>query len=447
MVIVDPYYNWPYRCPQSTGLWMLLIPLLHVSLTDPKQGNYPYDASGLLALTLMICYFHSFNRIMQSWLFFAIVMFVRSKVSISIAYYYSLLTWQCVCLWGTVIGLYKLLVPKFAESFTGGEFALCVQLGAWAIFESLNVLTSNALSEYSPATIYAACLVLCAFVALPLMNYMPPLLCAVAAMSVASLMGFQLCQPAEEYPLQWARLMLGRPNELEMFYFWMVLLFTAIASLAIGQEKEGDTRMFRKWFHLLTVIVFLSGSSTPDLLWSASVGAMVILCVLEIVRYNKNLGSLGAFLNRTYAAMGDSKDEGPLYVSNIFLLIGVSLPYWMPSRLHLSNTLLFKNAGIISVGVGDAAAALGGQLFGRTRWTVDPNNERTIEGTLTGIAAQLALIWWFELGSVMSLVVLVPVVLTSLVEAFLDQIDNLCLPLIFLLGIELGSIAQTSFFG
>ena len=83
-------------------------------------------------------------------------------------------------------------------------------------------------------------------------------------------------------------------------------------------------------------------------------------------------------------------------------------------------------AGIISIGVGDAAASLVGQRIGKHRW---PNSKKTIEGTLGAITFQLIMILILQTlrvpGSSISGVTMISVILVSCLEAFSGHIDNL----------------------
>ena len=83
-------------------------------------------------------------------------------------------------------------------------------------------------------------------------------------------------------------------------------------------------------------------------------------------------------------------------------------------------------AGIISIGVGDAAASLVGQRFGKHRW---PSSRKTIEGTLGAVTFQLLGIFILQIihvpGSSLSAITVISVILISCLEAFSGHIDNL----------------------
>lgn len=76
---------------------------------------------------------------------------------------------------------------------------------------------------------------------------------------------------------------------------------------------------------------------------------------------------LGKFLQQGYSSFVDQKDEGPLALTPIYLLVGCSWPLWIHPDLSKSDLLpLF--AGLLSIGVGDSAASACGTLVGKNRW-------------------------------------------------------------------------------
>lgn len=89
-------------------------------------------------------------------------------------------------------------------------------------------------------------------------------------------------------------------------------------------------------------------------------------------------------------------------------------------------------AGIATVGVGDAMAAIVGSKIGRTPWPV--SKRKTIEGSLAMFLAQalfLAPFAYYDLHPpLMSIKVLLSSFITSVVEAHLLRGDNFVLPLV-----------------
>ena len=86
-------------------------------------------------------------------------------------------------------------------------------------------------------------------------------------------------------------------------------------------------------------------------------------------------------------------------------------------------------SAILSLGVGDTIASIVGSRFGSSKW---PGTDKTMEGTCAAVVFQLV-----TMGILTSSVtvhytswigILIAVVLTSIVEAFTTQIDNIVLP-------------------
>jgi len=173
-------------------------------------------------------------------------------------------------------------------------------------------------------------------------------------------------------------------------------------------------------------------------------------------------------VNDFFHAFFDEKDEGSsdngFTVTHIALVVGCACPLWInniivyPALSQQHNRhfiwLLMPFAGIIVLGVGDAAGAVYGVRWGKTRWPGGSN--RTIEGSaavfFSMVGCSMILHWmdsWQGGGgsyfydtsasSVLSFLVeaLVVWLPLTLIEAATDQIDNICLPLMAVVLISL----------
>jgi len=158
--------------------------------------------------------------------------------------------------------------------------------------------------------------------------------------------------------------------------------------------------------------------------------------MLELMRLF-DVEPVGKSLREIFAKFLDHQDQGPLILTPIYLLIGCFVPIWIDVPTF-GDVGLRHFAGLIAVGVGDAAAAVGGTYLGRTPWRVIPDGRKTVQGTFCGFFAQIAAVGCVLslTGSLVSFLTFGKIVwimwscfLISMLETFSAQIDNLVLPL------------------
>ncbi|XP_063230392.1 dolichol kinase isoform X6 [Bacillus rossius redtenbacheri] len=141
---------------------------------------------------------------------------------------------------------------------------------------------------------------------------------------------------------------------------------------------------------------------------------------------------LGGALQDSYSVFVDEKDAGGLALTPIYLLVGCCTPMWLHPVLS-SEALLPLMSGLLAVGIGDTAASVYGHKFGRHKWK---DSKKTKEGTAACIIFQMAFVailmmfGLVESNCIEYVRTLIAVVSSSIVEAKTDQVDNLCLPLI-----------------
>lgn len=150
----------------------------------------------------------------------------------------------------------------------------------------------------------------------------------------------------------------------------------------------------------------------------------------------KRLTPLGDLIEQTFAKFRDHQDSGLLTLTHIYLLVGTSLPIWLtsPVRPTSSANMLAMTSGVITVGIGDTAAAVGGSLWGRHRWK---GSNKTYEGTVCALVAQFGATWLLirylsldiAFDSFHVLITIAISATTAVIEAKLSDIDNLVLPI------------------
>ncbi|XP_015222482.1 dolichol kinase [Lepisosteus oculatus] len=248
------------------------------------------------------------------------------------------------------------------------------------------------------------------------------------------------------HPLMWLiDFLLLSQNRLCLLAYWVLL--AVLASLVVfhqnykrslGSKKHQASTVVRKYFHFIVVATYVPGLIYDrQLLHVASVTCLAAFLLLEYVRYFR-IRPVGHLLRQLLSLFLDERDSGPLILTHIYLLLGMSLPIWLyPGPCMPKGSLpgvggLVPYAGVLAVGVGDTMASVFGSTMGEVRW---PGTKKTMEGTATSIFAQIIAIALFlifdeaiNLNTSYAWIV-GSVTLVSLLEAYTAQIDNLLLPL------------------
>ena len=195
------------------------------------------------------------------------------------------------------------------------------------------------------------------------------------------------------------------------------LPFTTISGKA--EAFTVDNR--RKIFHGMIVLVLVPAAPfDPPFVSFALAVVLALFLLLEVLRAAQ-LPPLSKPLTVFLAPYVDSRDlAGPLVVSHIFLLLGCALPFWLSlaasstydspdgmttdhGSIHADfdigtspwkgweyNTAQRQHAmgmlaGVVCVGLGDAAASLVGRRYGHTKWPW--SGGKSFEGSVSFAAA------------------------------------------------------------
>jgi dolichol kinase len=179
------------------------------------------------------------------------------------------------------------------------------------------------------------------------------------------------------------RVAVGAANtRLLIVAYWLaVLCIGLVAVLRLTPFIEVDTR--RKVFHAVMVTMLLPSIFVDPCFSSLALGlVLAVFLILEIIRAGQ-VPPLGLSIGKFVAPYVDGRDlRGPMVVSHVFLLIGCAIPLWL-SLAGLGRTTsgrwpgwetqnesreVAMVAGVVCVGMGDAAASLIGRRFGRCKW-------------------------------------------------------------------------------
>ncbi|XP_019396297.1 PREDICTED: dolichol kinase [Crocodylus porosus] len=247
-------------------------------------------------------------------------------------------------------------------------------------------------------------------------------------------------------PLFWLlQFLFQTQTRVYLLGYWTLLAASACtvvlyqnAKRSSESKKHQAPTVIRKCFHFIVVATYVPGLIyDPQLLYVAAVLCLAVFIFLEYVRYFR-IKPFGQMLRHLLSLFLDERDSGPLILTHIYLLLGMSLPVWLFPRpcAHkgfLSGTgALVPYSGVLAVGVGDTIASVFGSTMGEIKW---PGTKKTFEGTMTAIFAQIiavALILIFDISVNLNSSyawILGSISLVSLLEAYTTQIDNLFLPL------------------
>jgi len=290
----------------------------------------------------------------------------------------------------------------------------------------------------------------------------------------------------------WMSISKSSPNYSWLGYWAVAIMVLAPVAVLIAKKlqylrlygngnvsKKKLTVMARKYFHFVAVVLFLPPTFyAPGMMTLSYAIALAILILVESMRVvlfwergahiggscdenntltdpsvrTKDTSSLT--INQFFETFFDEKDQcaaaGSFAVTHLALILGCAMPLWIHQVAHAPQSAANSNhnpdsedmdcivpfLGIIVLGIGDAAGALCGSMFGNTRW---PMSKRTVEGSVAMflsmvisddvIRGTFGLIRNIDLIYKGALYLYLPL---TILEAVTLQIDNLCLPLVAL---------------
>jgi len=225
-----------------------------------------------------------------------------------------------------------------------------------------------------------------------------------------------------------------------LIVYWIACTLMALTIVWLFGRRQNQPpvrlTILRKYFHCVVVAIFMPGILLdPELLFVASVVALSGFLFIEAIRLF-NFEPVGPFLQKSLSKFLDSKDEGLLILTHIYLLVGCSLPIWIfPFDITNNKTdILILSSGIISLGIGDTAASVGGSLWGKTKIL---NSPKSVEGATCSVLAEIAFVSTLDYFGIFGATSYFPwvrfvtaCVITSITEAVTTQVDNLVLPLV-----------------
>lgn len=179
-------------------------------------------------------------------------------------------------------------------------------------------------------------------------------------------------------------------------YWFMIFVVGLLVVFRLKDIYEVDTR--RKVFHFMMVGMLLPATFV-DPTYAALVLSLVlaVFLMLDLLRASQ-LPPLSKPIATFLAPYVDGRDfRGPVVISHIFLLIGCAIPLWLALATlpriatgHLAGWEVPTRdvsmvAGVVCVGLGDAAASLIGRRYGHRKWLW--GGGKSIEGSVAFAAA------------------------------------------------------------
>ena len=238
---------------------------------------------------------------------------------------------------------------------------------------------------------------------------------------------------------------------------YLVLYWVAVLGGGIGMaeilKRQMQTIVMRKWFHFMSLALFLpSHLMEPILLQISLAVAQMFFFFIEALRL-AHIPIVSLKIDQFLASFTDHRDHGPLIISHFSLLIGLALPIWISPVLESDpqQSQLLSLSGLVSLGIGDAFAAIIGTRFvsfslvihfdywcrfGSRHWV--KGLDKSIEGSLACFLTML--LGWFLVSfwcpiSLASFIL--PSLMATVFEACSAQNDNLFLPLYYFVTIKL----------
>ncbi|CAI4035491.1 hypothetical protein SMKI_13G1400 [Saccharomyces mikatae IFO 1815] len=174
-------------------------------------------------------------------------------------------------------------------------------------------------------------------------------------------------------PLLWlVEYILESTTRQRILFAWISILVLSIPSILIEKDSLSLNTSRKLWHFIIFLLIVPSFQIDSNFVKIALSGTIPVFLSIEYVRF-QNLPPLGSAIELQLRRFADSRDHsGPLIISYLYLLFGISTP------LLMNNSPM----GLIGLGIGDSLASIIGKRYGRIRWR---GTQKTIEGTLAFI--------------------------------------------------------------
>ncbi|GKT58544.1 phosphatidate cytidylyltransferase [Colletotrichum tofieldiae] len=205
----------------------------------------------------------------------------------------------------------------------------------------------------------------------------------------------------------------GEANtRLLMSAYWLAIVIVGLTVvIRLDPKYEVDTR--RKVFHFMMVGMFLPATYIDPVFAALALSlVLTIFLILDLLRASQ-LPPLSRPIASFLTPYVDGRDhKGPVVISHLFLLIGCAIPLWLSlatlprtgsgylAGWEVPTREVSMVAGVICVGLGDAAASLIGRRYGHRKWVW--GGGKSLEGSVAFAAAVflglMAATTWLRVG-------------------------------------------------
>jgi dolichol kinase len=164
----------------------------------------------------------------------------------------------------------------------------------------------------------------------------------------------------------------------------------------------------------------------------SSVSVLAIMVIIETVRVCNIYPKFSALVNTFLAPLLDHKDaKRTLVTSHMELLLASVSAVWVNqafphSPFSWTESTRFLLCGLLTVGVGDSAAAIGGLNMGKP--IKFPYSAKSLQGFISFIISVLTAL---SIVSIVDTAAVIATIASALTEVYVERFDNIALPLVF----------------
>lgn len=209
--------------------------------------------------------------------------------------------------------------------------------------------------------------------------------------------------------------------------------FSYAAARLSCRQPPLDRVSCRKIFHALVLVMFIPVHYYPPLrtfLTLSLGGAICLFTLVEFLRLRLLPDQLASFSDyfALFLVSADQKSWNKMLTSHLTLMVAIALPIISRPMMqkfgdhhHLEQLELL---GLVTVGLGDAIAAVVGVRYGKTKWR--DYCSKSVEGTSAAFISMAMLMIGLSGFDLNMMIVLA---LSSLSEVFFAGNDNLTMPM------------------